>query len=357
MQKLNMACPIGITGYGITSFNIYKSLKKLGVDIRLFPIGTPTLETEEFKQSVIEDITKQQIFDKSDPCFKIWHQFDLANRIGNGKYAALTFFETDKLKPTEKQMINNTDVILVASNWAKNILVDNGVTTPVVVCPLGIDPSIFNNAVNDTVKKDDTKYVFLNVGKWEIRKGHDLLVEIFNDAFTEQDNVELWMVNHNPFLSSEENLKWVNLYKNSKLGSKIQIIQRLSTHNDLAKVIAMSDCGIFPARAEGWNNEVPEFMAVNKPVILTNYSAHTEYANNDNSFLLDIDGLEPAKDDRFFDGYGNWANLSDNFYEQAIEKMRYVYKNNIRSNPNGLLTAEKLTWENTAKIVQQTIYE
>lgn len=357
MQKLNMACPIGITGYGITSFNIYKSLKKLGVDIRLFSIGTATLETEEFKQSIIEDILKQQIFDKADPCFKIWHQFDLANRIGNGKYAALTFFETDKLKATEKQMINNTDSILVASSWAKNVLLENGVTTPIVVCPLGVDPTIFNDSVNSIVKRDESKYVFLNVGKWEVRKGHDLLVEVFNDAFTENDNVELWMINHNPFLNSDDNLKWVNLYKNSKLGSKIQIIQRLATHSDLAKVIAMSDCGIFPARAEGWNNEVPEFMALNKPVILTNYSAHTEYATNDNAFLLDIDGLEPAKDDKFFDGYGNWANLSDNFYEQAVEKMRYVYKNNIRTNPNGLLTAEKLTWDNTAKIVQQTIYE
>ena len=357
MHKLNMICPIGVTGYGITSFNIYKSLRKQNIDITLFPIGSPTLENETFKYEIIQDIDKQKNFSNDSPCFKIWHQFDLSTRVGRNKYYALTFFEVDKLKPNEKQMINNTDTIFVASEWAKNILLENGITTNIVVSPLGVDPQIFNESVKSTVNKDQNKYIFLNIGKWEIRKGHDILVDIFNDAFSDNDNVELWMVNHNPFLNQQENLIWSNLYKNSKLGSKIQIIPRIQNHSDVAKVIAMSDCGIFPARAEGWNNEVPEFFALDKPVILTNYSAHTQYATKDNSYLLEIDGLTTAKDDKFFDGFGNWANLSDKFYEQAVETMRFVYKHNIRNNPNGLLTAKNLTWDNTAKIVHSTIYQ
>lgn len=357
MQKLNMNCPIGQTGYGITSYNIYKALKKLNIDIRLFPIGQVILESSEFKDEILKDINKQEIFDKNDTCFKIWHQFDLATSIGKSKYSALTFFETDKLKPNEKQMINNTDQIFVASSWAKNVLIDNDIKIPIYVSPLGIDPTIFNENVNTTVSKDNNKYVFLNIGKWEIRKGHDLLVEIFNNAFTDNDNVELWMLNHNPFLTQEENLNWMNLYKNSRLGSKIQVIQRLPTHKDVARLIAMSDCGIFPARAEGWNNEVPEFFALNKPVILTDYSAHTEYSTKDNSYLVKVDGLIPAKDDKFFDGYGNWANISDDSCDQMIEYMRYVYTNNIRTNPNGLNTAKQLTWNNTANIIYSHLFE
>ena len=236
MQKLNMSCPIGVTGYGITSHNIYKCLRK-NIDIRLFPIGSPTLEQEESTLDIVNDINKQSIFDKNDPCLKIWHQFDIANRIGIGKYTVLTFFETDKLRPNEICMINNTDTIMVASHWAKDILIDNGINVPIEVSPLGIDPNIFNEKVTDTVKKDNNKYVFLNIGKWEIRKGHDILVDIFNDAFTEQDNVELWMVNYNPFLTHEQNVIWHNLYKKSKLGNKIQILPRLNKHKDVAQVI------------------------------------------------------------------------------------------------------------------------
>jgi hypothetical protein len=43
------------------------------------------------------------------------------------------------------------------------------------------------------------------MGKWEVRKGHDILVELFNDAFMSTDDVELWMCNHNPFYTKEEN--------------------------------------------------------------------------------------------------------------------------------------------------------
>jgi glycosyltransferase involved in cell wall biosynthesis len=356
MKKLNMMCPIGQTGYGITSYNIYKSLRDKKLDITLFPIGSIQLDDPSYQEQIIFDINKNVSFCKDTPCFKIWHQFDLATRIGNGKYCALTFFETDKLKPIEINMINNLDYVFVASEWAKSVLLNNNITIPIYISRLGVDPKIFNNDVNETVKKDMDKYVFLNIGKWEIRKGHDILIELFNQAFTENDNVELWMVNHNPFLSERETRVWTDLYSKSKLSNKIKLLPRVPTHQKLAQLIALSDCGIFPARAEGWNNEIPEMFAINKPVILTNYSAHTEYANEDNAYLIDIDSLVPALDDKFFDGYGNWADFSTNQYEQCISHMRYVYNNNIRTNPAGLEMAKSLTWDNTANTIYNIIY-
>jgi glycosyltransferase involved in cell wall biosynthesis len=355
MQKLNMMCPINFTGYGITSYNIYKSLRD-NLDICLFPIGDAQIDSSENQTKIIEDINKQNKFDKNVTCFKIWHQFDLATRVGDKKYGALTFFEVDKLKQKEISMINNLDCIFVASNWGKNVLLDNNIKIPIYISPLGIDPLLFNNEINNLVQKDNEKYIFLNIGKWEIRKGHDILVDVFNEAFTNQDNVELWMLNHNPFLSEEDNTAWHNLYKKSKLSEKIRIISRINTHKDVAKLIALSDCGIFLSRAEGWNNEVPEFFALNKPVILTNYSAHTEYANSDNSYSVRIDDLCPAKDGKFFDGFGNWANIGDDQIEQTIEYMRYVYKNNIRTNPAGLESAKNLTWQNTSQIIYSNLF-
>lgn len=355
MNKLNLMCPINFTGYGITSFNIYKCLREK-LDICLFAIGAAQIDRPEYAQRLTEDITKQESFNNNDTFFKIWHQFDLATRIGNGKYGALTFFETDKFKNSEKRMINNTDIIFVASHWAKKVLEDNGIVTNIVVSPLGVDPKIFNDDINKQVKKENDKYIFLNIGKWEVRKGHDVLVEIFNEAFNKDDNVELWMLNHNPFLSTEENNMWMSLYKNSKLGSKIKVFPRINDHADVAKLIALSDCGVFPARAEGWNNEAPEFFALNKPVILTNYSAHTEYATKDNSCLIDIDDLCAAEDGKFFNGFGNWANIGNNQIEQTIEHMRYVYKNDIRTNPSGVEMAKTLTWSNTADIIYNHLY-
>ena len=179
---------------------------------------------------------------------------------------------------------------------------------------------------------------------------------MFNEAFEPKDNVELWMANTNPFLTDKENGQWQNMYKNTKLGDKIHMIPRLPSQKQLAKIMAYTDCGIYPARAEGWNNEALETMAMNKPIILTNYSAHTEYANSNNSYLINITDMEIAEDGKFFHSTGNWANLDKKVIDQGVDHMRYVYKNNIKSNSNGSKTADKFSWEQSAKIIGSKIY-
>lgn len=356
MNSINVHCPISATtGYGITSFNITKALSQAGYDIRLFPIGNADVDSETDQKLIINLINNGTLnWKKDSPCLKIWHQFDLAHRIGNGKYGALIFFETTKLKPVEINMINNLDVVFVASKWGRDILLQNNITIPIVVSPLAADTNVFFPVVDPN--KDKDKYIFINIGKWELRKGHDFLVQAFNAAFNDNDNVELWMLNHNIFLSKQENEIWQNLYSNSKLGSKIKILPRAQTHKDLAAIINLADCGIFPARAEGWNNEILEVMAANKPIITTNYSAHTEYCTSDNSYLIDITKLVAAKDDKFFDGYGEWADLGTDQLEQTVSLMKKVYSENIRKNPDGLNTAKKYTWANTAQIIAQELF-
>jgi glycosyltransferase involved in cell wall biosynthesis len=130
----------------------------------------------------------------------------------------------------------------------------------------------------------------------------------------------------------------------------------MPTQKDVAKIIKMSDCGIYPSRAEGWNNEAIETMAMNKPIIITDYSAHTEYCNKQNSYLLDIKNTEIAEDGVFFNGYGNWADIDD-CIDQCVEYMREVYKNNIRTNITGVETAQKFNWTQTCNIIQNKIYE
>jgi glycosyltransferase involved in cell wall biosynthesis len=240
------------------------------------------------------------------------------------------------------------------SNWAKNILEANGINKPIVVCPMGVDTSVFNAEV-PTDKSERNTYVFINVGKFEIRKGHDILVDIFNSAFNEDDDVELWMINHNPFLNKEQLSRWIDLYKNSKLASKIRFFPRIQDQKSLAKIISYSDCGIFPSRGEGWNNEAIELMAMNKPIIITNYSAHTEFCNKDNSYLVDITNTTPAFDDMWFNGEGNWALIEQPQIDQFVDYMRYIYKNNIRDNTNGLTTALNLSWYNTANIIHSNM--
>lgn len=354
-NHLNVYCPVNAaTGYGITSTNTSIALNKL-VDVSLLNIGGQiSIDNEKQKETVVEMLNRVQQYDKNAPCLKIWHQHDLASRVGVGDYYVMPFFELDKLHEVEVHQINQADGIFTPSKWSKKILEDNGVAIPVYVAPLGVNFDIFKN---QGLKVENTEYTFLHVGKWEKRKSQDFLLEAFAKAFTPEDKVRLWLVPHNPFLKEEQINEWHSLVKNNPMESKISIYKRLPDQSSVAGIMNEADCGIFLSRAEGWNNEIPEMMAMNRPIIATNYSAHTEYCTTENSFLVDVDETEPANDGLWFHGQGNWAKLGEKQLEQTVEHMRFVYNNNVRTNPNGVDTAKLYTWDNTASVIHQTLLE
>lgn len=350
MKNLNLVCPINSLGYGISAYNIWYNLRDY-FNTALFPIGNIVPEQHWPQEAILNDIKNQQNYHKDAPCFKIWHPHDLLMKPhGIGKYSTYSFFETTKISQTERVGYQTSDQVIVPTHWAKTVLEENNIASnKIIVVNPGVDLNIFNSTIDIQQDKVVDDYVFINIGKWEIRKGHDILVHIFNQAFDIKDNVRLLMVNTNPFISDKENKQWQDLYKNSQLGDKIYFLPRLSSQRDIAKIIAISDCGIYPSRAEGWNNEAIETMAMNKPVIITNYSGHTDYINNQNSFMIDIDSYETAEDGKFFHGNGEWAKLDSNSIDQTIAHMRYVYQNRVTANPAGLETAKKLTWNKTAQ--------
>lgn len=345
-------CPLGYTGYGYASLNIVKELHKNNDNICVLPIGQPNIDNEKDALIIKQYLDNIENVPYDAPSLKIWHQFDLLTRPGRGKYCAFPFFEIDTFSAIEKYHLNFPDLLLASCEWAKQILINNNIKTDIKVVPLGVDTSIFSPK---PITKDPNKYIFCTIGKWEKRKNHDLIIECFNKAFTDSDEVELWMVTHNPFLNKQEEQYWLNLVSGSKLRNKIKVFPRLPSHESIAEVIGYSDCGLYISRGEGWNMELLESMAMNKPVIVSNYSAHTEYCNNSNAFIVDITETEPAHDDKWFFGQGNWAKFGQNQIDQTIEHMKYVYSNKIRDNKAGLTTAQIYSWTNTATKIRSVV--
>lgn len=351
-MSMNLYAAINTTGYGIASLNMLKALSHLNVDIKYFPIGNPSVTNQLDYDIVLGILNNSMDFDPDAPCLKIWHQFDLASRIGRGKYYAYPFFELDTMNQLERKHLSVPDELIVSSDWAKNVLQDNGVMQKINVVPLGVDREIFNEAVKTESKKD--KYIFLTIGKWEIRKCHDILPKIFKLAFPTQKDVELWIVasEQTSYSSKEEIDKWKALYASD---NRLRVIPGVETQQELASIIQQSDCGIYIARAEGWNLELLETMSMNKPTITTFYSAHTEFCNPQNSYLVDISELEKAYDGKAFLGQGNWAKIGQQQIEQTIEHMRYAYTNKINTNISGIETAKTFSWQNTAEALSGCI--
>jgi glycosyltransferase involved in cell wall biosynthesis len=262
-------------------------------------------------------------------------------------HVGFPIFELNKFTEEEKWSIKHNDRIFVCSEWAKQI-VEHDTKVNARVVPLGVDTDIFLPS-----ESTRSQTIFFNCGKWEIRKGHDILVDCFNSAFGHEDNVELWMMCDNPFYSQEQQQEWINLYKNSNLGSKIRIIPRQKDHKGVYEIMKQADCGVFPSRAEGWNLELLEMMACGKHVIATDYSAHTEFCNSQNCRLVEIDSLELANDGIWFNGQGMWANIKNTQIEAIVDHMRDIHsikqRGELGQNTDGILTARDLSWENSAE--------
>ena len=280
---LNISAPINDTSYGYTSINFISQFLMQGIDIAIDPIG-PCKETIE---------TSKPFFTNGNS-LRLFHQHDIHSRIGTGKHFGFPIFELDNFSTKEIRSIQACDEIIVCSKWAKGVM-SNFFSGPIHVCPLGVDSNMF-------FPKPTNSYTtrFLNIGKWEVRKGHDILIECFNKAFGPKDNVELWMVPSNRFLTPQEQRYWERLYNHPK----VKILPRLETQKHLVNIINKVDFGIFPSRAEGWNLGLLEMMSCGKHVICTNYSGHTEFTDKDCASLIEIDKLESAYDAKWFFNQG-----------------------------------------------------
>jgi len=95
MRNMNLMTPINSLGYGVAGLNILKSLKK-DTNISCFPIGSIEITTQEDADAVRDSASRKPSFDPNAPCLKVWHEFDMAERIGRGPVFGFPFFEITK---------------------------------------------------------------------------------------------------------------------------------------------------------------------------------------------------------------------------------------------------------------------
>lgn len=352
---LNLNAQINTTSYGYVSQYILQELLGLDYDIRYIPIvDRPPPSPDDMVSPLIKDALNRWDFSYTSPTLKIWHQFDLRAFYGKGLRIGMPIFELEKFNKKELHSLNNPDELFVCSKWAQDVIHDN---IPDKICkthvvPLGYDNTIFKSSP----MPPNDKTIFGNFGKFEVRKGHDVLPEIFNKAFEKDDDVMLVMMATNAFLNQNETKEWMKTFKDTKLGEKIVFIPRLQTQTMVYNIMSQIHCGIFPSRAEGWNLEALELLASGRHVIITNTTAHTEFCNTNNTCLVDMtSGYESANDGKWFHGEHEWKKIGDSEIDQMVEYMRSIHNRSksglLKENTEGVNSVKHLTWKNTAETI------
>lgn len=336
---INIISPYNNLSYGLVSKNIISNLRNW-FDISHFPIGL----SEDYKDSDLFFLNKK--FNKDAVSLKIFHEFDLLMSIGNGRKIGFPIFEKDRLLPLDLYNIKHCDEIFVCSHWAQNVLNQYSIKSTVI--PLGVDDSF--QFVNT---KFEDKVIFYNLGKREVRKGHDYLHKVFKKAFPDKADVELWMFSQNIFDSKEEKDLFQLEYKKT-LGSRVKFFPFLPK-SDLISWINKAHIGFFPTRAEGFCLPILEGMKLGKHILATNYSGQTEFLPENQSFSCEK--FVEARDNKWFNGGFNWAEVESS-EDEIVEKLRSFYKKvkeGCHYNAYNITMASKFSWYNTCEKIRKAI--
>lgn len=259
-------------------------------------------------------------------------------------------WETTTLPESVLEMCDTTDYLWVPSSWGYNNLVANGIDpNRISIVPEGVDAQFFKPAR----RKDNDRFRFLFVGKWETRKCVEQLVNAFSEEFSGNKKVELVLHAHNnyiPGFSQKSELEKIKAVNKTNI-----VLSGMKNKKELRRLYQSADCFVMPTRAEGWGLPILESMACGVPAIVTAYSAPMDFLNAKNSYLLNVERMIDAKCELFNINTGQWA---DPDIKHLKSLMREAFENPKDLHTKGLAareTALHFTWKNSAHIAYKTI--
>jgi len=217
------------------------------------------------------------------------------------------------------------DGVMTASKWGVEVLKNNGVTVPLYVVPGGVDHNVFNSS---TRKLDEKRFRFLHIGKAESRKGTNLVIQAFNEAFQGDRKVRLSLFIDNPHLRNFDADMFLNSVHEG-LGLKYPVTNIDVRHfeDNIVNIYNSHHAAVFASKAEGIGLPIVEAMSCGLPVIVPFNSGITEYATDDNSILLKDLVEEDIHDPTFFAGKGEFGKWNTPKVEDLTNKMKWVREN------------------------------
>jgi glycosyltransferase involved in cell wall biosynthesis len=311
------------SGYGIVNLEYSTVLQRLGIDVsygweRQEDIDPSVFNalTIEQRQLLAKPFIKREIgIIKTTPEMFSHNVSDF--RIG------YTMVENTRIGKKWTEWCNKMDAIFVPSDYLIEVFKESGVKRPVISVRQGIDSRKF--PYQERIRKPNGKFVFGTVGYQDERKNWKDLVQAFCSEFDHNESVELWIKNTNPY--------WVHTLFSD---SRIRIINRMYSFEEVQRLYSFFDCFVFPSHAEGSGLPPREAMATGIPAIVTNWSGLTEISDPSISYPLQPTTID-FPDIRGVEQPGFMARID---VHELMYLMRYVYEHQDEVKEKGKKASE-----------------
>jgi len=360
MKRLNFDAPINGLSLGNVSVNFLRELKEREVDLALFPIGERgefeayDKISDEFKKW-IANISNSRLkkLNKDTPALKVWHINGSEKLLPNQHL--YTFYEVGFPTEEEVNIVKLQKHVFFSSSESAELFKNCGCTN-VSYVPLGFDPDFYET--NKEHLSDDVIHFGL-IGKFERRKNTQAIIQLWLQKFGNNPKYQLSCLVTNPFLNEEQMEGAIRSSLNGATYSNINFLPRLRTNsevNDFMNAVDIDLSGL--SNGEGWN--LPSFncTALGKWSVVSNCSAHKDWATEENSILVNPVGKQPCYDNFFFKeglpfNQGEYYKLNGDdilkAFDKAVEKAG-------QKNTEGTKLRDKFTYSKTIDSILDRIY-
>ena len=240
---------------------------------------------------------------------------------------AYSMIESSQIPQQWATLLNKKfDLVVVPDEYYVNVYQKSGVKIPIFTLPHGIDIEEFLEERNR--KPLSHQFVFGSTGQLHERKNFELLIEAFHAEFGDNPNVKLMIHSrsstHEQFnldaLKAKLNIRQKSIHLNkisygkNALTPTIEINLSSLPGNEYKNFLNSLDCFVLLSKGEGFSLTPREALALGKPCIITDNTAHHTIAKTGFVYAIPSNKQEPA----FYAHLG----LSGHYYNCTIEDVR-----------------------------------
>ena len=401
-----ISCPIDtFSGYGSRSRDFVKALVELDkYDIKVLPqrwgnCAWGFIDKHEEEWGFLKPLLHKSNNLPQQP--DIWCQITVPNefqRVGKYNIGLTAGIETTHCAPQWLEGLNRMDLNLVSSEHSKKVFETTGydkkdqngnligqikLQKPVEVLMEGAITETFkpllrgelnNKELFNSINSIPENFAFLFMGHWmqgnlgEDRKNVGMLIKFFLEKYKNKKNAPALIlkssITNASVMGRTELLKRLNAIKNSIEANKLPNIYIL--HGDLSdteinelynnpKIKAM----VSLTKGEGFGRPLLEFSLVNKPIIASNWSGHTDFLNSEFCALVEGTTKKVHKSAQIKDmiiGESEWFSPDLSYVSKYFDSVVTNYKEwKVKAKRQGYYARTNFSFENMRESIKNIL--
>jgi glycosyltransferase involved in cell wall biosynthesis len=302
---------------------------------------------------------------RDDAIFTFEHPINYRFLKGRCKAGLLTYESTVVPSQWVEAIDQFLDLLFLPSYFCRDLFIEAGVSPDKIrVLPYGYRPDIYYKKSAIAPIQDRKKCRFLTVASPHKREGLDMLLDAYEQAFSDQEDVVLTIkLNYLPKQKSKPFehpalVQRINDWRDARRLPEVVLIHDFLTEEQMAQLYRTSSCYVSATRGEGFGMAFLEALACGLPIIVTGWGGHLDFLNADNARLVAY-RLIKAKEIQY-DCQDINALIAEPDVADLAEQMRSVYeedKQSVAPKQSRGSDLKTYTWESITRRFVETVAE